>query len=271
MNKTKMTCWPLRFSSGLFQQESRNFGLIALPSNGSAAISKLMGARGHEVNTRYFCKAFGLPESYGWIYHEWTYWFGRLAGESESHEAIQNALDVLDAKGSRFGAGERFTAYLQADESPNVALDRIFNELVSVPSLPRRSRFDSVLENVILRSEIEYTTSFHRNVEMEILTGTPGLYVQLPFFVEAPVPVAIKLMRFEGTTDKMVADMAGDILYTFDTLEKHAIVDRKHCVVLFDGPVGKRERHLARISASATLLHLDQPDTPRGLRSLTWQ
>lgn len=266
MTIREIACWPVRYTADPFQQEPRNIGLIAHDQGETYCL--MMGDDGHIADPRYFCHALKFPESAGWIYAEWVQWFRGLAKDAKTPDAIQNELDQLTKTGARFAGGDYFGAIVPAAENVTSVARRLFADLVKVPTLPTPSKFDTDFANVINSSEIEFTTTLHRDVELEILSSDRPAFVRLPIFIETPVPVGIKLLRFEGTTDAMVSSQSRDIIFSFDALTSHRILDRKHCIVLHDRPTGRRHRHLERIAAHVHLLKLDDPDTPRVLKSL---
>ncbi len=266
MSPREIACWPVHYTADPFLQEPRNIGLIAHDQGETCCV--MMGDGERTPDARFFCHAFGFPEAAGWVYSEWVRWFKGLAEEAKTTNAIQAELNRLTKTGARFGGGEYFGVMASSEENVSSLARRLFSEMVKVPNLPRRSRFEADFEDVIMRSEIESCSTLHRDVELEIQSVDRPTFVRLPIFVEAPVRIGIKLMRFEGTADTVTASQANDIIYSFDALTAHGILERKRCVVLHDRPTQRRYRHLDRIAKQVRLMMLDDPETPRVLKDL---
>lgn len=266
MSDREIACWAIRYTADPFQQEPRNIGLIAHDRGETHCV--MMGDAGRIPDARFFCLALGFPEAAGWVYSEWVRWFKGLAEDAKTPHAIQDELDRLAKAGAKFTGGDYFGAMAPSEEDVHAVARRLFSEMVKVPNPPKRSAFDTDFEDAINASGIEGLTTLRRDVELEIQDPVRSIFVRLPVFVEAPVRLGIKLMRFEGTSDTITASQANDILYSYDALTAHGILDRKRCVVLHDRPTPRRFRYLDRIGAHARLLMLGEPGTPRALNEL---
>ena len=267
MTHREATCWPIHYAADPSRQEHRNIGVL-LHHQDAAYLVMLGDQLSGETDARYFCGAFSHGEAGGWIYLEWVRWFKAMAAENRTTGDIQGELDQLRKTGARFGAGEPFVAMTEiGEEAPNVAR-RLFGEMVTVPRLPKRSTFQRDVDAAISRSEIEAVSTCHRDVELEIEVPGQRQFVRLAVFVEAPVPLGIKLLRFDGRTAADVADQANDVLYGFAALTAHGILERDRCIVLHDEPKARLAHLLQRMEGAAKLLPLNDPETPRALRRL---
>jgi hypothetical protein len=219
-------------------------------------------------DVRYFCRAFGFQEEAGWVFQEWREWFRLLSREVRTVEAVQNELDALTIQGHRFGAGQPFQA---ADALPRSLADQAwqwFAELVRVPALEEPSLLMARLEEVLNLSELPWSTTLHREIELEIQAPERPVFLRLPVFVEKPVAGGIKLFKIRQVTEEMVAAQVNDILLTFEAAVSHGIFNKEHCIVLFDEPTVRKAKYLSRLENVATLMPLFSDRTPQRLLEL---
>lgn len=267
MATREVTCWTIRYAADPFRQEHRNIGVL-VHGQGETHLAMLGDQPSGDSDARYFCRAFGYGEAVSWVFREWERWFKALAMEARTAAEIQDELNHLAKSGARFDAGEPINAIVPAGESPLVVARRLFGSMVTVPKIPKRSTFQHDVDDTFRRSELEFVSTFHRDVELEIEVPGQPQFVRLAAFVEAPVPLGIKLLRFNGRTAAEVADQANDVLYGFAALTAHGILGRDRCIVLHDEPKARLAHLLQRIAGAAMLLPLNDPETPHALRRL---
>lgn len=247
-----------------FRCEPRNIGVFAYARDGRACF-RLLGA-GFAGDALYpYCQTAGLSEAEAWIFAEWEAWFRCLA-EAGSFGEIERELSRLHVRGLHMGVTE--PVWTGGHRTLEGLAEALFDESVCLPPQPSKSRFQAVLDSVLDEAGLAGFPPFHRDVEIELETPDEHTFIQFDGFLADPVPMGIKAIRFERTTDKNALAQVNDAIFTFGMATRHELLPSGRSVILYDRVSSRRQYLLQRIHGHGLMFQLGSRQTPGELKAL---
>lgn len=260
------TYWQIQYELDPFKQESRNVGVI-LNWDGKS-LARMLPSKEAVGPFPHFTLRLGLDSALEVVYSEWCYWFLRLAAECSTPPAIQSALDRLDRTGSRFKSGVPTRLRPAPDQEPGELLDALFIEVTSTLVNEPVEREGAMTEWVVKSLELPGDYELEIDIELEILDPRKPVFVHLPILVTKPSVVAIKALRRSDHGTRAGLAAINDIIFTFDALVSHSIVENRKCAVIYDGTPIEGSVILDGLSGRYRALDMRSYDDRRELRQL---
>lgn len=227
--------------------------------------------------------------SNAWVYAEWVERWTDISRSCKGDpQRLQKELERLEeTSGAHWVASEKGEIDIPSPPAPqNIwqnavnpnllavhnAADILYNRLISsgmAGDLP--ISFLEAVDYTIMISEIVHHDGFSRSETIAVgKDAETETLLFFPYFVDGPMRTAIKLACFNGPSWEAAVSMVNDTILTFDLAVTAGFIQRDHCVVLTDSPMGEYSKLALRLERSATLIDVTATDPASQLHRLVW-
>lgn len=258
---------PVQYVEDVFRGEGRNIGVIAY-GYGKSYFRCLGDANDDKIDVAPFARFSKTARSNSWIFTEWAAWFKALAHDCQDRDIkLQEYLQRLDEDGAPFIAGNEGVIEIPEEGSAVDAVSWLYSRLVREPK-PNRGDFLALVEGLLIKSELEYTDGFEKDVEIEFNpAGLPSVRISADYIISGKTNAIFKVLRFKGTREHLMKRV-NDVIFTFQQAAFHGFTSKQYCFALTDTPAASHDDLCKSMEGCGTVLDITKENSAKVLERI---
>ncbi|NJD39235.1 MAG: hypothetical protein FIA89_13075 [Geobacter sp.] len=258
---------PIQYVDDVFKGEGRNIGVITYGS-GNSYFRCLGDANDDKIDVAPFARLSKAARLNSWLFAEWAAWFKALVHDCQDRDIkLQEYLQRLDEDGAPFIAGNESVIEIPEGGAAVDAVSWLYSRLVREPKT-NRGDFHASLEGLLIKSELEHTDGFEKDVEIEFTPeGLPSVRISADFILSGKTNAIFKVLRFKGSREHLMKRV-NDVIFTFQQAISHGFTSKPYCFALTDTPTSSHDDLYKSIVGAGTVLDITKENSAMSLERI---
>lgn len=258
---------PIQYVDDVFKGEGRNIGVITYGS-GNSYFRCLGDANDDKIDVAPFARLSKAARLNSWLFAEWAAWFKALVHDCQDRDIkLQEYLQRLDEDGTPFIAGNEGVIEIPEGSSAADAVSWLYSRLIREPK-PNRGDFHASLEGLLIKSELEHTDGFEKDVEIEFTpAGLPSVRISADYILSGKTNAIFKVLRFKGSREHLMKRV-NDVIFTFQQATSHGFTSKPYCFALTDTPTSSHDDLYKSIVGAGTVLDITKENSAKILERI---